>query len=66
MTEAAADLATDIARPFPAIGTTRDAQPVAPDSDAGKAVRIEMHPGRSRDAAAVPALQAANRGRGFW
>ncbi|WP_337248437.1 CRISPR-associated helicase Cas3' [Rhodovulum visakhapatnamense] len=62
LNEAVADLATDIARPYPAIWTTRGPQPVAPDNDADKAVHIEVHRGWSGDAAAVLALEAANRG----
>jgi len=60
--EAAADLATDAALPYPAVWTTSGPAAIAPDKDAGKAVGVAAHHEWSGQAAADLALAAARQG----
>lgn len=60
--EAEADLATDVVRPYPAVWTASEVMPIAPDTDAGKSVRVAAQPDWSGQAAAELALAAARKG----
>jgi CRISPR-associated endonuclease/helicase Cas3 len=60
--EAPSDLATDAARPYPAIWTSAGLQPVASEPAGAKAVHIVARTGWSGADAALTALEAARQG----
>lgn len=60
--EAPSDLATDAARAYPAVWTSRGLLPVAPDANATKTVHVRAEAGWTGADAARLALQAAGQG----